>query len=215
MASRTRMTVAVLAFGLLTTPAFARKPIHPTDQLFSSNTLQASQKQQAIWIRLTPAANALQPSLVNFGVCGADEEGWVLPPNLIVLAVYSDELENVPARTSSELNLVDLTANERSSGLLPAISTVFWAGASSGTVIYLPASYTAVYSVGGESMEEAAIFQQNSDGPAALLVSNDDPVQINTAASPNGTDDSAAANQFFEFSGAILQAPGGAPDPGH
>lgn len=206
MASRTRMTVAVLAFGLLTTPAFA--------QPFFSNALQATQEQQTIWMRLTPAANALLPSLVNFGVCSADEEGWG-PPNRTVLAVYSDELENVPARTSSELNLVDLTANEQSSGLLPAISTVFRAGASSGAVTNSPASYAAFYSVGGESMEGAAIFQQNSDGSAALLVSYDDPAQVvNTAASPNDTDDSAAANRFFEFSGAILQAPGAAPDPG-
>jgi hypothetical protein len=35
-----------------------------------------------------------------------------------------------------------------------------------------------------------------------------------TAASPNGTDDSAGANQFFEFSGAISQAPAAASDPG-
>jgi hypothetical protein len=84
----------------------------------------------------------------------------------------------MPAR----LHLVDLTANEQGSGLLPAISTVFWAGASSGAVTNSAGSYTAVYSVGGESMEEPAIFHENSDGPAPVLVSNDDLVQVNRAA---------------------------------
>jgi hypothetical protein len=72
---------------------------------------------------------------------------------------------------------------------------------------------TAVHSVGGESMEEAAILHQNSDGPAALLVCNDNPVQVKTAASPNGTDDSAAANQFISAGNPAGTRRGSRPRP--
>ena len=48
-------------------------------------------------------------------------------------------------------------------------------------------------------MEELAIFHENSD--VAPLVSSDDLVQFNTTASPSGTDDSAAANRFWDSVG--------------
>jgi hypothetical protein len=192
-------------------------------------------QQQAILTALTPAANVAPPATLtptwvitgNGKADNNDEEGWVLLPNGTLLTVDSDVFGTVPMLTPSELyspytnswstagtlpvQLVDPTSNEQGPGVLTPYSTVFWAGAFTGVPANTSAGHTAIYHVGGgwtkgpDFPQVNGIYQENADGPAALLVSGNVLIQTSTVAlSGPSKNESAAPSHFFEYNGATL-----------
>lgn len=187
--------------------------------------------KQAILTALTPPANVAPPATLtaSWFITGTgkadnnDEEGWVLLTTGTLLTVNSNVFGTVPSLTPSEMfspyslswssagtlpvQLVDPTSHEQGPAVLTPYSTVFWAGAFTGSPANTSAAHTAIYQVGGgwtkgpDIPQVNSVFQENADGPAALLASGNVLLQTSTVDSNN---ESASPSHFFEYNGATL-----------